>query len=142
MDASGDVALGDPPPGEAGWQVGIAPLSGEGEPEQYLTLSRLAVVTSGDAYQSVTLNGRRYSHIVDPKTGLGLQQRSQVTVIAPNATTADALATALSVLGPARGWKLLEQFPGTQARMMLQNDAGKVEEHVTPRFFQCSADNK
>jgi thiamine biosynthesis lipoprotein len=142
VDASGDVALGDPPPEEKGWRVGIAPLSGQGEPEKYLTLSHLAVVTSGDAYQAVTLSGRRYSHIVDPKTGLGLQQRSQVTVIAPNATTADALATALSVLGPTRGWKLLEQFPGTQARMVLQNEAGKVEEHVTSHFFQSSVQSK
>ena len=81
-----------------------------------------AVTTSGDAYQAVEIDGVRYSHIVDPRTGLGVTGQTAVTVIAPDATTADALATALSVLGPEAGQHVVERFPGCAARFMWLKD--------------------
>lgn len=133
-DASGDVALGDAPPGEKGWKVGLAPLKAEGPPERFLELANCAVSTSGDAYRGVEIGGVRYSHIVDPQTGIGLKHRSSVTVIAPNCTTADALATALSVVGPQKTDNLLEQFPGCGARMIWQDDQGQTHERQSPEF--------
>jgi thiamine biosynthesis lipoprotein len=78
-------------------------------------LSNTAIATSGDAYQSVTIDGRRYSHILDPRTGLGLSTSSSVTVIASDATTADALASAISVMGPLEGQKLIGRSRGVES---------------------------
>jgi len=134
VDASGDVALGDPPPGEKGWKIGIAPLKADDPPDRFLVLSNAGISTSGDAYRGVEIDGVRYSHIVDPQTGIGVKHRSSVTVIAPDCTTADALATALSVLGPEKGLKLLERFPKTHARIVTQDDRGEVRAIESPGF--------
>jgi FAD:protein FMN transferase len=142
VDASGDVALGDPPPGETAWRVGLSPVAGEGMAERIVSVANMAVVSSGDAYQAVTIQGKRYSHIVDPKTGLGLTGRSQVTVIAPDATSADALATALCVLGPEQGFKLLEKYPNTHARIVSQADDNSLVERESPHFSQWYAPTK
>ena len=113
--AAGDVRIGDPPPGRTGWRVAIAPLrTGTEAAVPLLLLANRAVSTSGDAEQFVEIEGVRYSHIVDPRTGLGVVGRASATVVAPTATTTDALATALSVLGPAEGAGLVSQTPGAQ----------------------------
>ena len=66
----GEIALGDPPPDKPGWFIGIAPLDLDAPPKHRLWLSRVAVSTSGDAWQYVEIDGRRYSHVVDPRTGM------------------------------------------------------------------------
>jgi thiamine biosynthesis lipoprotein len=104
IDASGDLLVSDPPPGKSGWTIGIAALKTPGgKPTEYLEISNTAVATSGDAYQYVEIDGVRYSHIIDPTTGVGLTTQSSVTVVAPTATQADAWASAVSVLGPEQG---------------------------------------
>lgn len=123
VNASGNVALGAPPPGETGWRIGLAPLDPRQPPTQFLRVAHGAIATSGDAYQFVEIAGRRYSHIVDPRTGVGLATRCSVTVWAPDATTADGLATAVCVLGPTDGLRLVEGTHGTAARIVwLEND--------------------
>jgi thiamine biosynthesis lipoprotein len=117
VDAGGDLALGDPPPGRAGWRVGLMPQPDLGS-KRYLIVSRCAVATSGDAFRYTLIDGARYSHIVNPKTGLGLVDAAAVTVVAPDGATADALASAVSVLGPTRGAALIEQVPGAAAAWM------------------------
>ena len=112
VDASGDVAVSGPPPGSAGWRVAVDPLGDGFEPLPSLTLEHAAVTTSGDAYQAVEIEGVRYSHVVDPRTGLGVTGAVAATVIAADCTTADALATAASVLGPTRGMAAVARFPG------------------------------
>jgi len=79
-----------------------------------------AVATSGDTEQLVEVGGRRYSHIVDPKSGLGVEHSASVTVIAPDCTGADALATALSVLPFAEGLKLAESQTGVAAQIVVR----------------------
>jgi len=94
--AGGDVRLGDPPPGKDGWRIGLKTLTKEsGTP--YITTSNCAVSTSGDLHQFIEIDGQRYSHIVNPTTGLGLTQRVSATVISTTAARADALATACCV---------------------------------------------
>lgn len=126
VDAGGDMAMGAPPPGKTGWRIGIARLQADGPPTRILTLWRVAVATSGDTWQYVEIDGRRYSHIVDPRTGLGLSDHSSVTVIAPTCMAADALASAVSVLGPEKGLKLIETTPSTAAFIMRAPE-GKME---------------
>ena len=102
--ASGDIAIGDSPPGMKGWQIGIRTLDEQGNIyNRRLRLRNCAVSTSGDTVHFVEIAGQRYSHIVNPKTGLGLTNRIMVTVIAQTAIAADSQATAISVFGMEEG---------------------------------------
>lgn len=93
VQAGGDITISDPPPDQEGWQVQIP---GEPTPRPY---SNCAISTSGDTEQFIELNGVRYSHIVDPRTGIGVTNRVIATVIADRGLTSDPLATALCVQG-------------------------------------------
>jgi thiamine biosynthesis lipoprotein len=125
VSVAGDISAGDPPPDRDGWRIGIAALDkADGEPVRYLRLANCSVSTAGDAFQFVTINGIRYSHIVDPATGVGLTRRISVTVVAPHGIVADGLDTAASILGPERGLKLIEQIPGAVGMIMLATDDG------------------
>lgn len=133
IDASGDVIAGDPPPGEKGWRVGVAPPSADGPPRYYISLANGAITTSGDAFQFVELDGRRYSHIVDTQTGLGLTTPTSVTVFAQDGTTADALATCVTLLGPEKGLRLTEEIAGAAAIITQQVD-GEVQTFTSKRW--------
>lgn len=133
IDGSGDIGVSDAPPGSTGWRIGIAPLDPEGPPSCYLMLKHSAVTTSGDALQHVEIDGQTYSHIVDPKTGLGLREHSSVTVVAKDCTTADSYATAACILGPARGLKLIEETPGAAA-FIVRSHQGKQEVFKSKRL--------
>jgi len=109
VDLGGDIALGDPPPNKAGWSIAIDPVP-DGAAAEIRTLSNVGVATSSDQVQFIELGGVRYSHIVDPRTGLGVTNRFSVVVIAPDAATADALASAFSVLGDDAPDTLAEAF--------------------------------
>jgi len=116
VGGAGDIAVGDPPPGARGWKVAIAPLEpGQSEPLRTLLLSGAAVSTAGDAERFVTIDGHRYSHIINPATGLGVEDRACVTVVAADGATADALETTVYILGPERGLELVDRTPGAAA---------------------------
>jgi thiamine biosynthesis lipoprotein len=155
--ASGDIALGDPPPGKPGWRVSIgAPVSNPARSEtaarragpeasasiaRTLLLRNAAVSTSGDAEQFVEIAGRRYSHIVDPRTGMGLTERLQVSIIARHATETDSFATAVSVLGAERGLALVESQPG-MAAFFLRKNGEAAEAFESRRFKGIPASNR
>jgi thiamine biosynthesis lipoprotein len=130
--AGGDIALSAPPPGKPGWEIGITAAPGETGEGPTLILHDCGVSTSGDAEQYVEIGGKRYSHIVDPRTGLGLTESWQVTVIAPDATTSDGMTKVLCVLGPERGLKAIAGL-AVSARLVRVLD-GKREEHRSPAF--------
>jgi FAD:protein FMN transferase len=90
----------------------------------HLLLTNAAVSTSGDAEQFVELGGVRYSHIVDPRTGLGVVGQSSVTVVARRGIDADGLATAASVLGAERGLQLIDATAGAAALMVKRGERG------------------
>ncbi len=110
---SGDIVVSGPPPGREGWTIAVAPLRPEIDAPsgRAILLKDAAVSTSGDAEQFVEIDGVRYSHVLDPRTGLGLTERRSVTVIAPDGATADGLDTAACVLGPEQGLALIESTP-------------------------------
>jgi FAD:protein FMN transferase len=113
---AGDIAVSDPPPGSKGWRIAISPVqAAQPNPSRSLSLRNACVSTAGDAEQFVEIDGKRYSHIVDPRTGLGVVRRASVTVIAQDGATADSLDTAVYVLGPERGLALVEQTDGSAA---------------------------
>jgi thiamine biosynthesis lipoprotein len=133
VNASGDLAASSPPPGKPGWLVGIAPLEPKARPSVFGYLADQAIATSGDAFQFVEIDGQRYSHIVDPRTGYGLTQRSSVSVLAADCTTADGLASAASVLGPKEGLQLVDSIPGAEA-LIVAVEQDRVVTRQTPRF--------
>lgn len=126
VDAGGDIRLGAPPPDRPGWLIGVAALEADAPPSRYLWLADRAIATSGDTWQHVEIEGKRYSHLVDPRTGIGLTDHSSLTVVAPDGITADALASAVSVLGPEKGLKLVEDTPNT-ATFIVRAPGGRVE---------------
>ena len=124
VDAGGDMRLGDPPPGEPGWNVGMVEAAAQ-------TLSNISVATSGDMFQYFEVDDKRYSHIIDPKTGMPLVDSCTVTILASTATESDALASVVSVLGPDRGIALIDRIPGTKAMVVCPTDP--------PAFFYSKA---
>ena len=132
--ASGDIAIGDAPPGMTGWKMGIGSPAGDDKLAATVLLRNAAISTSGDIEQFVDIGGTRYSHVVDPQTGLGLTSRLQASFIARNATTTDALATALCVLGEQRALKLIESLPDTAALLVKPGPNGN--EIIPSRRFE------
>jgi thiamine biosynthesis lipoprotein len=136
VDGGGDLLAGEPPPGRRGWRVALVGCSSTSE---QLELARGALATSGDLERYVELEGKRYSHIVDPRSGLALEKRWLVSVHAPTGILADALATALSVLGAPDGLAVLERFTGASARIVLAVPGGEqvFRSSAFPRALSC-----
>lgn len=106
-DAGGDIAIGDAPPEQKGWIIGInLPEQDDQVMDKRLELQNCAVATSGDLYQFILHNGKKYSHIIDPRTGYGVTTQRNVTVIANDGAEADWLATACSILPTSKALKL------------------------------------
>jgi len=134
VSGAGDLAVSDPPVGRDAWQIELSPLDvTNAPPARFVRLRNAALATSGDLFQRVEIGGRRYSHIVDPRTGIGLTDHSLVTVIGPDCTTADSLATAVSVLGPEAGVRLLESRRKV-AGQIIRAPEGKVEMRTSRGF--------
>lgn len=119
VDLGGDIAVGTPPPGRRGWVVTIE--TGLGETEDRV-LADCGVATSGDLYRFIEIDGERYSHIIDPRTGMGLTTRVAVTVIADEPWLADALASAFSVLGEEDSEGLRDAYPDPEVFITTNSD--------------------
>jgi len=131
INVGGDVKCLGTNQGGDEWTVGVqSPF--EEDLIATLKLSDLAVCTSGNYRRFVEIDGKRYSHIVDPRTGRPAEMTPSVTVVAPSATVADAWATALSVLG-IEGLDLLPPGGGIEAMILVGDEEGH-EFHVTPGF--------
>jgi len=114
VDASGDILFkGLNAKGEK-WNVAIASPLDKKEIVGNIKVSDMAVVTSGNYEQFFIVDGKKYSHIIDPKSGYPVTETISVTVFTPDAEIADALATALSVLGVENGLKLVNQLRNTE----------------------------
>ena len=109
LSSTSDVLAGDAPPHASGWKVAID--SGKGQISAYVMLKNEAVSTSGNKYQYVEIEGKSYSHIIDPTTGIGTTSHQYITIRSTSATEADALATACSACPPQWINKILERFP-------------------------------
>lgn len=123
VSLGGDLALGAAPPGEDGWKVQVASAPKE-EPAPSVLLANCCISTSGDLEQFLELDGKRYSHIIDPQSGWGVEGSRLVTVIAPQGMDADAYSTAFSVMSPESGLALAEQMDGVAVRWILPRDQG------------------
>ncbi len=125
VEAGGDIVVSDSPPGENGWkirsEIKATDLPGTNAADPKLMyLHNCAISTSGDTVQFVDIGGTRYSHIIDPRTGMALTTRLEVLIIARNGLTSDGLSTAVSVVGAQKGRELVSHYRG--AKMWVGND--------------------
>ena len=126
VDIGGDVrCFGLPPEGKDHWLIGLQDPNSAIEGIEggglllVLKITNAAVATSGDYQQFVFIEGKRYSHIMDRRTGTSAEGLSSVTIIADNATDADALATSVSVMGAEKGLILIEKLQNTEAILII-----------------------
>lgn len=124
VNASGDMAIwGTPPDGEL-WKIGLTDPFRPYRTLKILELQDKAVVTSGNYEKYVEFGGKRYSHIINPKTGYPTTGLVSVTIIGINAETANGLSTSIMVLGEKEGRILLKRYPDYKA--ILISDKGKI----------------
>jgi thiamine biosynthesis lipoprotein len=129
VSGGGDMAVSGPPPGKDGWRIELPPLDvSNAPPARFVVLSQAGISTSGDLFQRLEINGVRYSHIIDPRTGIGLTDHSLVTVIAPDDFTADGLTKVMSVLDPKAALKFIAKKPDVAVRIVRQ-PGHKIETH-------------
>ena len=132
--AAGDIAVADAPPGKAGWRVEIAALDvTNAPPARFVLLRHAAVSTSGDLFQHVEIDGVRYSHIVNPTTGIGLTDHSLVSIIARDGITADSHSKPASILPPSEALKFIEATPGL-AGLIVRKPGDRIEVMESSRF--------
>ncbi len=134
VNAGGNIVTANKPGNQRGWLIGI------NQPEekndllpQMLSLQNVSVATSGDLYQFVEINEKKYSHIVNPKTGVGLTNSKNVTVIAPDGATADWLSTACSVLSTKKAMHVIKKIKGA-ALLITERKNGKMKKKMSALF--------
>lgn len=118
VELGGDIVVSGPPPGAEGWTIRV-PNAGDSHGPKDMRLANRAISTSGDTEQSTVIGGVRYSHVVDPRTGMALTSRAQATVIASDGLTTDPLSTALTVLGKEEGARLVRRYRGAQSYVRI-----------------------
>lgn len=111
LNAGGDIRVGEAPPGSEGWRITVAGLGKTLPPLAMLRMKNCAVTTSGDLNQFLEIDGRRYSHFIDPESGDPIERRQSVTAIAATTLDADAGATALAILGMNRASEMFNSLP-------------------------------
>jgi FAD:protein FMN transferase len=122
VNASGDLtAWGNQPDGKP-WTVGIVHPDLVNQPFSYLEVNDGAVATSGNYEKFVIIDGKKYSHTIDPKTGLPVRGIKSVTIFSPNAEICDALATPVTIMGVELGIDLIDQLKGVECIMIDDNN--------------------
>jgi FAD:protein FMN transferase len=110
INASGDLTTWGNQPNGKPWTIGIADPNTKRTPFSYLNISNMAVATSGDYEKFALIDGKKYAHTINPKTGFPVSGIKSVTIISPNAEIADAMATPIMVLGIKVGLNLINQM--------------------------------
>ncbi len=133
VDIGHDLNLFGLPPDEKSWRVEVYAPPGVTQ-QTIIEVPPSGVATSGDYARGFRVEGKWFSHIVDPRTGEPVQHMSSVTIIAPDCATADGLATAVSVMGWPDGMTLVESLPNVECLMMVRRPDGSVEDHESSGF--------
>lgn len=131
IDIGGDIRMGSPPPESQGWTIEIAGIGKNSPPLCNRSLHTCAITTSGDLNQFIEIDGRRYSHLIDPISGNPLERRQSATVIATTAVDADAGATALCLMGLENSSQQFDGMPLIEAYLM---EVSHEDQAVKPRI--------
>jgi thiamine biosynthesis lipoprotein len=135
VDIGGNLRLFGAPPRGGKWSVLVNPPPGATE-QIVLGLPPCGVATSGDYERYFAVGGKRFSHIMDPRTGWPVADMPSVTVVAADATMADAIGTGVSVLGEKEGIALIETMPEVQCMVMVRQSDGSIHKSMTAGFHK------
>jgi thiamine biosynthesis lipoprotein len=122
VNASGDLATWGYQPDEQPWTIGIANPNAKGSIFSYMDITNLAIATSGNYEKYIMINGKKYSHTIDPRTGLPVTGIKSVTIISANAEIADAMATPVMIMGIYAGLHLINQMNDIETIIIDDDD--------------------
>jgi len=122
VNASGDMTTWGYKPDGTPWTIGIADPNLKNHIISYLNITDMAVATSGNYEKYAVINGRKYSHTIDPKTGYPVSGIKSTTIICPNAEIADAMATPVMVMGITTGLSMINQMKNIACIIIDDND--------------------
>lgn len=134
INLGGNIYVLGTPADKTAWKIGIQHPRDKNEILGYLELKDEATATSGDYERFFEINGKRYSHIIDPRTGRPISGTIAVTIVAPTGTKVDALSTSIFVLGPEKGLKLIKNMPDANAMIAYEGKDGKLMIDMTRGF--------
>ena len=123
VNASGDIRCWGDHPVTKTWKIAITNPKKDASPLAWFELHNAAVVTSGNYEKFASINGKKYTHIINPKTGWPVKGLQSVTIFCNNAELADALATAVFVMGKEKGLGMINQLKGIECLLVDDNDA-------------------
>ncbi len=122
VNASGDLTTWGLQPNGKQWTIAIANPDATNEAFSYMTISNMAVATSGNYEKYVIIDGKKYSHTINPRTGLPVSGIKSVTIITTNAEIADAMATPVTIMGVSAGLDLINQMKNIEAVIVDDDD--------------------
>ena len=130
VNASGDLTTWGLQPNGKAWTIGIANPNSSHELFSYLNITDMAVATSGNYEKFVIINGKKYSHTIDPRTGLPVSGIKSVTIITLNAEIADAMATPVMIMGIKAGMNLINQMKDIEAIVIDDNNTVYASDNI------------
>jgi len=133
VNASGDLTAWGTQPDGSPWTVGIVHPDFKGHAFSYMNISEMAIATSGNYEKFVMIDGKKYSHTIDPHTGLPVTGIKSVTIISPNAEICDAMATPVMIMGIEHGLHLINQIK--QVECVIIDDNNKI---YTSKNIKCN----
>ena len=141
VNASGDLISWGKDEGDKDWKIGIVNPKQKGKIFSWLNINETALVTSGNYEKFVMINGERYSHIIDPRTGYPVKGLSSVSIICPNAELADALATSVFVMGKDKGIELINRLKGIECLLITDKQELFTSENLHLDYRQKAKTN-
>lgn len=133
VNAAGDLTVWGFQPNGKPWTIGIADPNAQQHAFSTLEITNTSIATSGNYEKFVTIGGKRYSHTIDPKTGLPVTGIKSVTIISPNAEIADAMATPVMIMGIKIGLDMINQMRGLACIIIDENDTVYTSKNIHSR---------
>lgn len=130
VNASGDLAAWGHQPNGKPWTIGIVHPDAADMPFSYMSVTNMAVATSGNYEKFVMIDGKKYSHTINPKTGLPVRGIKSVTIISPNAELCDALATPVTIMGVTAGMHLINQLKDIECVIIDDDNNLYTSNHI------------
>lgn len=130
VNAAGDLITWGTQPNGKPWTIGIADPNQTNKPFSALNISNMAIATSGNYEKFIIIDGKRYSHTIDPKTGFPVSGIKSASIICPSAELADALATPIVVMGKKVGLNLINQLKNVACIIITDDDKMHTSKNI------------
>jgi FAD:protein FMN transferase len=130
VNASGDLATWGYQPNGKPWTIGIVDPNAKAQVFSYMNITDLAIATSGNYEKYIMVDGKKYSHTINPRTGLPVRGIKSVTIISPNAEIADAMATPVMIMGIKAGLDMINQIRDIEAIIIDDDDKIYKSNHI------------